>query len=181
MKNFLYWLGGLLPCRIIDGPRNESYLERYFMFKLFRHSFYLHRLVGSDPDRGLHDHPWGWAASFVLFGGYHELRLAGWDMESRQISIFTRYIKRWRLNFIKGDDYHRILLDENKTVWTLFVHGPRRKGWGFLEYSSEIMPPPLPSRHVFVQYRPYVFDRRWDEQQWWRYVPRGHQLQRTPL
>ena len=65
-----------LPCRFIDGPKGEPYLERYYLIGLFGWHAYLHRFVDSDPDRGLHDHPWGRAVSLVLSGAYREIRFA---------------------------------------------------------------------------------------------------------
>jgi len=38
---------------------------------------YLHRLVASDPDRGLHDHPWPWAFSILLAGWYSNVTRSG--------------------------------------------------------------------------------------------------------
>ena len=49
LYRFLYWWSGHLPLRLISkagGP----YLERYYLFTLFGHRFYLHRFVASDPD-----------------------------------------------------------------------------------------------------------------------------------
>ncbi|WP_244260428.1 hypothetical protein [Burkholderia gladioli] len=57
MRRVLYAISSRLPCRIIaDG--NKPYLERYYLATVFGVRFYLHRFVASDPDRGLHDHPW---------------------------------------------------------------------------------------------------------------------------
>jgi hypothetical protein len=37
------------------------------------------------------------------------------------------------LNFLRGEDFHRVILREGRPAWTLFLHGPRIKGWGFMQ------------------------------------------------
>lgn len=84
-------------------------------------SAFLHCLHLSDADTGFHSHPWPWAVSIILRGGYIELREDGW-----------RYFRPGSVNFISGDTFHRIeLANENEPTWTLFIVGPRRGGWGF--------------------------------------------------
>ena len=66
-KKFLWWLTGYLPYKLIqEGER--PYLERYYLFTILGWRFYIHRFVDSDPGRGLHDHPWRRAVTFVLDG-----------------------------------------------------------------------------------------------------------------
>ena len=36
----------------------------------------LHRFVHSDPDRGYHDHPWGFGVSLILSGSYKEIKVS---------------------------------------------------------------------------------------------------------
>jgi hypothetical protein len=129
IERFLHRVTGRLPCRFIDGEQGEPYLERYYLIGAFGWHGYLHRFVASDPDRGLHDHPWSRAVSLVLTGGYDEQRPS--DEEAGQIS--TRTIRPLRLNFLRGEDFHRVVLRERRPAWTLFFHGPRVKGWGFLQ------------------------------------------------
>lgn len=112
-----------LPGRKITGFENEPYLERYYLFSLFGVTAYIHRFVDSDPDRGLHDHPWWWSCSFILIGYYNELFLSDHNFKTRE--------RRW-FNFIPGYRFHRVLIGNRKPVWTLFVHGRRVKLWGFM-------------------------------------------------
>ncbi|CAM2143682.1 conserved protein of unknown function [Pararobbsia alpina] len=127
MKALLFWISGFLRCRIIsDGDR--PYLERYYLFTAFGTRAYLHRFVGSDPDRGVHDHPWPWALAIILFGWYWEQRRSG-----------TRIV-RW-LNFLTGDTFHRVLLPKDRgvhEVWTIFIHrNAKVKPWGFLRTNAD--------------------------------------------
>lgn len=115
------------PCRLIEGEQGEPYLERYYLLGAFGWHLYLHRFVDSDPDRGLHDHPWGHALSLVLAGGYDEIR--GLDGDAEQTRV--RFCAPGQFNRMRGSDYHRVVLRAGVPAWTLFLHGPRIKGWGF--------------------------------------------------
>lgn len=159
MRSFLFWLAGRLPCRII-AEEGSVYLERYYLFTLLGWRFYLHRFVGSDPDRGLHDHPWARAFSVILAGWYFEETRSG-----------TRKV-RW-LNALTGDTFHRVVLPkypvgiemgkgwvhEESPCWTLFFHRAQYvKEWGFLR------------GQVFL---PYVRTKSDEMPDWWSRVPKG--------
>jgi len=118
-----------LPVRRIDGFKNEPYLERAYLFNLFGFTAYIHRFVDSDPDRGMHDHPWGTSFSIVLSGYYIEKYLHKDKIKHRKIKWF---------NWIPGYRFHRVIKPEEykKPIWTLFVHGPRIKSWGFAGMQS---------------------------------------------
>ena len=129
IDDLLYRISARLPCRFIDGEQGEPYLERYYLFGAFGWHAYLHRFVDSDPDQRLHDHPWNRAVSLVITGGYNEQRPTGADAEA----ISIRNIRPFRLNFLRGEDFHRVVLQEGRPAWTLFLRGPRVKGWGFVQ------------------------------------------------
>ncbi len=130
-KKLLYRVSGRLPCRLID-IEGQPYLERYYLGKCLGATFYLHRFVSGDSERNVHDHPWPWAFSLILSGAYVEERLCHFSPDQGWIS---RNITRrwWRPNWLTGASFHRITRPEPET-WTLFIHGPRRKGWGFLAF-----------------------------------------------
>jgi len=143
-----------LPGRRIDGDDGQPYLERYYVGDAFGWCVYLHRFVASDPDRGVHDHPWRHAVSLVLSGGYRELRRVGGIPRTTVI----RRVSPPSLNLIRGEDFHRVLLD-GPEAWTLFLHGPRVKGWGFLRGGT---------------YVPYARDAAdFRHENWWEKTPRG--------
>ena len=122
-ERILEAISARLPGKRIDAA-GRDYLERYAIFRHPKFSVYLHRFSASDLYRNLHDHPWNWAASLVLSGFYVEKRLATDVAQTRFVNFF---------NVIRGDTFHRIVLPFNKKpVWTLFIHGPRTKQWGFL-------------------------------------------------
>jgi hypothetical protein len=155
IDRFLYRLTARMPCRLIDGEGGTPYLERYYVFGAFGWHFYIHRFVDSDPDRGLHDHPWTRAVSLVVSGGYDELRPVGGDPRRTRL----RHVRPGRLNLLRGKDYHRVLLRGGRPAWTLFGHGPRAKGWGFFQDGA---------------YRPMAKDGSdFRHRDWWKSAPRG--------
>ncbi len=85
---------------------------------------YLHRFHQSDTNNGhLHSHPWRWAMSIVLVGGYVEFRRHGDAVRSRKVTPLA-------LNFIRGTDYHRVELLEDD-AWSIFIVGPKVSSWSF--------------------------------------------------
>lgn len=176
MKRLLYWITGFLPCRIIadDGI---PYLERYYLFTACGVRFYIHRFVGSDPDRGLHCHPWRWAGSVILSGWYFE--------ETR----YGLQKVRW-FNWLTGESFHRVVLPcehmypegpcadhirmgvshpigGGKPCWTLFFHrAAYTKPWGFLR--------PLEGEKVLMWWPfNYPKDGSATPGEWWNQVPQG--------
>jgi len=147
------------PCKIICEA-DRPYLERYFVCALFGIRFYLHRFVGSDPDRGLHDHPWRWAMSFILRGWYYEATRSG-----------TRAV-RW-FNFLTGDTFHRVILapgpligvHTTREVWSLFIVPAKDvKPWGFLRDRGAA------GGQVFT---PFDYGASGKPAQWWKHAPKG--------
>ena len=153
IQRLLEALTDRLPCRFIEGEGGEPYLERYYLLGVLGWHVYLHRFVDSDPDRGLHDHPWGRALSLVLVAGYDEIRSEP-GAEGRTI---RRFVRPWRVNWLRGDTFHRVVLRAGHPAgpcpaWTadqglglrtergLSVHGP---GWGGVPASGlvEACPP----------------------------------------
>lgn len=164
----LYRFSGWLRCRIINGHQGEPYLERYHLLRLpGGGGVYLHRFVASDPDRGLHDHPWPWALSWVLAGGYRELLLAPAGAGER---VVERPVRPGRFNRIGGGDFHRVILPEGGEAWTLFMHAGKCKDWGFLQLDGE-------GRR---RYRPHEsVSAEGSHDHWWKRAPRGRALRRS--
>jgi hypothetical protein len=170
MKRLLYWLSGFLPCRLInDGER--AYLERYYIGTLFGWRFYLHQFVGSDPDRGLHCHPWRLAFSIILSGWYWEETVYG-----------TRKV-RW-FNWLTGESKHRVVLpawpwekyrshidpERSAPCWTLFFHrAENAKAWGFWRRFES------GGDGVYL-FTPYRYEREGNQADWWLTAPTGREL-----
>lgn len=151
-----------LPARVIsiDG---RPYLLRFLVARVAGCEVYLHRFLTADGERHLHDHPWAWSASLLLAGGYREecMRLVdGYDGPRTR----ERLIRAPRLNLI-GAGFHRIA-EVLPGTWTLFIVGPRRKMWGFLDYDGVT--------RVTRYHQPLDYPRAADPL--WATLPRGHEL-----
>jgi len=134
INTLLYKLSAFCRCRIIRGPQQEPYLERYYVMRLpFGYRVYLHRFVASDPGRGLHNHPWRHAVSLVLSGAYEETRMLGAEHHH---ALQTRWRRAGHFNLISGDRFHRINLPRGQECWSLFIHAPKARRWGFIEQGA---------------------------------------------
>lgn len=166
----LYRFTGNLRCRIINGNHGEPYLERYHLFRLpGGGGVYIHRFIDSDPDRGLHDHPWKSAVSLILSGSYKELRLA---RENHKNTVTDRVLSSGYLNIINGEDFHRIVLQDDKPVWTLFAHTGKHKNWGFLTISDD-------GQSSFAPHESVTNEA--EHEQWWKSAPRGKYTPRAAI
>lgn len=169
MNKLLTRLSANLPFReISDGT--VPYLERYFLGETEHHYIYLHRFVGSDPARGLHNHKW-FAWSFILSGWYWEERAWG----RRKVRWFNR---------IDPDTLHRVVLPaatveteyyeqghrkiervvglERQPCWTLFLHSKKNAvpSWGFRkEVEGE-----LAGTWKLI---PHDYSKEGDQTNWW--------------
>ena len=187
MSRLLYWFTGFLPTKIISD-KGTPYLERYYLFTVLGVRFYLHHFVGSDPARGLHDHPWPWAGSVVLSGYYLEER-RGLEQHAitrlmAQLNGTTGTVRstvRW-FNVLTGDSFHRVVLpkvaikswatgnwvDQEQPCWTLFFHrAVKAKRWGFLRGldGSESL--------IWVPHIERQDDDSSPSAQWWKKNPIG--------
>lgn len=140
MLRLLNFLSRHLKSRSITGPNDDLYLLRVRLFgwmpgdsaKPF--SLYLHRFVREDMDRDLHSHPWKFAISFVLAGGYDEERLM------KDGSVVLRRIKPFRFNILRSTSFHRVDKLHGRETWTLFFAGPKFGTWGFRVVGRGIVP-----------------------------------------
>jgi hypothetical protein len=133
-SHLLFKISAFCRCRIINGPDQNPYLERYHLLRLpFGYRVYLHRFVASDPGRGLHNHPWNHAMSLVLSGQYEEIRMTD---ARQQNNLIKRKISAGACNWIDGQIFHRINLSENDECWTLFIHSRSAQSWGFLQHDQ---------------------------------------------
>lgn len=128
MEKFLMWLTESMPARAIDLDGNY-YIERYSVLKVGKLHVMLHRYLGCDGDREVHDHPWRWCLGIPLINGYTEERVIGFCPDSGWISKMVD-ISFWRWNFINPMRFHKISHVE-KGTWTLFITYDRFKSWSF--------------------------------------------------
>ena len=104
----------------INGAnRCPTYLYRWTLLKTRWGSAYLHRFVGEDWSRDMHDHPKRFV-SIGLWGGYSE--------ETPQGS------RTWRAAWVRtfpAEHIHRISLARWRECWTLVVVFAASRQWGF--------------------------------------------------
>lgn len=161
----LFHITGWLRCRVIRGNQGEPYLERYHLFRLpGGGGAYIHRFLASDPDRGLHDHPWQRALGMVLSGGYLEQRL-------EDDAVIERILGPGRLNRLTGKDFHRIVLPGGREAWTFFMHSGTVKDWGFLSGTTD-------GERRYVPHEQAT--QEGSHARWWKTAPRGRNSTREP-
>lgn len=149
----------LLTRRVIHNLEGSPYLIRWTLISTPWFRIFLHKILRSDDDRDLHDHPWPFW-TFILWGRYTEHVPAHsppqWDSCDRMITK-SRKFGSGSLIRHKAEDSHRLDLEFTdefeaarernpqsavfayiyggkelyKPVWTLFWAGPRTREWGF--------------------------------------------------
>lgn len=109
---------------------NRPYLDRYYVAgwspsnRQRPGSVYLHHFLASDAHDAVHSHPWTWALSLILVGGYREQRCTP-DGTST-----TSEYRPGDVNVLGPHDRHRIDLLETD-CWTLFLTGDYAQPWSF--------------------------------------------------
>jgi hypothetical protein len=145
-RRLLALVSSWLPRRDIIDDAGTLYLSRFLvlgdmMARRVPFTVYLHRFHRPDEDRALHNHPWPWAVSLILTGGYAEHRRPEQfyahspdGKHTMRVSMGNLTQARWlragSLNFLRGDTFHRVAELDGET-WTLFVVGRKKQPWGF--------------------------------------------------
>lgn len=159
----LKWFESVLP-KVTITVKGTPYLTRCYLFGKDRRwgNVYLHHFHSSDQGVEMHNHPWAWGLSVVLWGGYVEERSRNpvtWEMKkvdtplsmlpnsrishigmpATPVFVQERIVPALSVNLIKSTDFHRVdLCDAKEGAWSIFIAGPRVKSWGFLNrYTSE--------------------------------------------
>lgn len=111
---------GRRPPDFIIGPPDAPYLRRWWVIPRNRFfNIYLHQILKSDDDRALHDHPWV-NVSILLSGSYVEVTPAGSYLRKAGSWVFRR-----------ATAAHRLVVEADRPVWSLFLTGPVIRTWGF--------------------------------------------------
>lgn len=105
--------------RPADEVIGERYLQRWHLYRRPGvRNLYLHRYLGSDDDRALHDHPWP-SLSILFWGSLLEVTDSG-------VKRIWPFIPKFR----SAEYSHRLVLN-SKSAWTLFYTGSKCREWGF--------------------------------------------------
>lgn len=126
IRLIIIYITNWLPVKVIRDDNGRPFLFRYHIFSLTNNGpgLCIHHFVKSDPDRGYHSHPWNHSLSFILCGSYNE-RI--FNIETNSYTTVKR--NRWNFNYLTGDIFHRVMLDENTDAWTIFFFQKRSKIW----------------------------------------------------
>jgi hypothetical protein len=105
--------------RIIGGDFGQGpLLIRWIILRTPLFGVYLHKLLRSDHDRALHDHPWAFV-SIVLKGSYIE------------ISEHQRIVRKRFGVIVRSATWKHRFVISHPPAWTLVFVGPRIRRWGF--------------------------------------------------
>lgn len=107
------------------GGREDPYLIRWWVIprnKWF--NLYLHKIIKSDRDEALHDHPWI-NCSLLVRGSYDEHTIAAGGVEQ------VAPLGEGHLRLRSPSAAHRLVVREKEPVLTLFFTGPVWRHWGF--------------------------------------------------
>ena len=111
------------PDFIIGGV--EPYMLRWWIIPRNRFfNIYLHRIVKSDDDRALRDHPW-WSLSLNLSGVLIEHTVDQNGKEKVKLIFAGDLVLR------PATMCHRLEVRKGAPCQTLFITGPRIREWGF--------------------------------------------------
>ncbi|MCY4143426.1 MAG: hypothetical protein OXG08_07060 [Gammaproteobacteria bacterium] len=115
---------------------DKPYLTRYYLIgngsgKTFE--VYLHYMHKVDEFRWLHNHPWNWFLSLVIYGSYWQ---ETFNSKTRRHS--RQHIRLFNL-FRKTSQYHAIRELPTGSAWTVVVTPPKRRNyeWGYWDPASE--------------------------------------------
>ena len=115
---------------ILDRQGQDPYLLRHYLLfknrKSFPFNIFIHKIMKSDDDKDLHDHPWGFF-HLILSGGYWEELHVNGDMNAG-IEKVWRGPGYW--NIVSTDHKHKIELGEEQP-WTIFIPFKTKQNWGF--------------------------------------------------
>lgn len=125
IRSLVLALARRLPRRDIVGNDGSRYLTRYRVLDLGTHRWCinLHQFHRGDYAGELHNHPWRWALSLLLIGGYREERRVGGDVQ-----VWT--YPPLSVNALSAGTFHRVDLLDGE-CWSLFITGPKTQSWGF--------------------------------------------------
>jgi hypothetical protein len=121
-----------VPAQEIRRNPDVPYLTRYFLAgwnpqtKQPGGAVFLHCFHHSDPNGEVHSHPWGFAVSIILVGGYREYRCQGGRYGQLEVADYFPGM----VNVLTPETWHRVeLLAEE--CWTLFLVGSYANPWRF--------------------------------------------------
>lgn len=141
----------IFPHRDILSPDGSKlYMRRWFLSgpeKMWSRSkiplLCLHKICISDGDRDPHTHP-SWFCTLVVWGNYLN---EAWGIEKsvthrsvRRIGPFYQNMHLGKFALRTTNHIHRVILKDNKPVWTVVLLGRSYGSWGFIKEDGRLVP-----------------------------------------
>ncbi len=122
----LRWLlRAMFLVKEIHGRNGKLHFQRFRLLSTPWFSIFVHRILESDLDVHLHDHPWSFV-SFILWGSYIEAsaKSPSWA------TPVTRTTRPGSVVYHHHSDAHSLKL-LTKVVWSLVFVGAHKYDWGY--------------------------------------------------
>lgn len=132
------WAAGVMSARSPDFVIGDNYLRRWWIVPRNDYAnVYLHEILASDDDRGIHGHPWS-NRSFLIDGEYveHTPRYMGsycgpGNGKPGADEIISHVRRAGSVITRDADQAHRLEILPNGRAISLFMTGPAVREWGF--------------------------------------------------
>jgi hypothetical protein len=122
-----------LQWKHIGDATETPMLTRYWIGSVLGWTAVLHEWHRADEYIHPHNHPWRNAISFVLCGEYEEQRVTFVSRDAFRLAMMDR--RAGSASIIGSEVFHVVTRVEPET-WSLFLHGPKVRPWGFLTQAS---------------------------------------------
>lgn len=139
---------------IMRDDTDDLYLRRFFIYprnkdfgkNKLKPRIYLHKFYRGDEDPFLHDHPWAFTSLILTRGYWEETPFVRFDpkLTELQRNASLTYLDHETGEFRRKVFYplfsvlrrpaewkHRVILKDEKPVWTLVFTGVKERSWGF--------------------------------------------------
>lgn len=117
------------PTETLTHPEHGPYLQKWLVDRGSDGSAtYVHRFLRSDADDEMHDHPWD-NATLVVSEGYWEITPSG-----------RRWLPPGTVVQRAATEFHRVEIEPGRPPLSIFMHGPKRNAWGFLDATGVKVP-----------------------------------------
>lgn len=136
------WIVDRLIASAKKRPFNhlEGYMERYWLLppSWLPFDIRIHKILRSDNDRHMHDHPWS-SISWILRGEYEEEmpRVQWQDPILDPYLTFKRIMSAGCIAIRKATDRHKLTL-RNGPVYSMFIMFKYQQKWGFYAPGGKI-------------------------------------------
>ncbi len=118
---------------IYDRNSKKPYIFRHYLLLKERDTFpfniFIHKFMRGDED-DIHDHPWDFF-HIILSEGYWEYVPKNIDRSTLDQGVEKIWRKPGYFGKCSTNYKHRIVLENNKKPWTIFIPFKRITEWGF--------------------------------------------------